>query len=268
MVRLADARLTLAPLTNFDVGALAAAAIAYVAFRAGLLTAGGALAAFFVGAVTFGTLGAAGASVLLLFFVTSSALSRLGRARKRTVADVPKTGPRDGAQVLANGGVAAVCALLVLTGDPRYAAAFAGAFAAANADTWGTELGLLARGTPRSILTWRRIAPGLSGGVTIQGTLAEVAGAVAIAICAALFGLASVYAVFIGGVAGALVDSLLGASVQSLRWCSQCRSACETDPHRCGANTSPLRGLSWLGNDAVNAACTATGALVAFALAR
>jgi uncharacterized membrane protein len=69
-----------------------------------------------------------------------------------------------------------------------------------------------------------------------------------------------------GAVAGALADSLLGASLQGLRWCPNCERACESEPHVCGANTTALRGLSWFGNDAVNLSATLVGAAVAFAL--
>jgi uncharacterized protein (TIGR00297 family) len=268
MIRLADARLTLAPLTNFDIGALCSAAVVYVALRAHVLTGGGAVAAFFVGALTYGSLGAGGAAVLLAFFVTSVALSRLGNARKRTLTDAAKPGARDGAQVLANGGVAAVFAtLFALTADPRYATAFAGAFAAANADTWGTEIGTLLAQHPRSILTLRPVAAGLSGGVSLAGTLAELAGAALVAAVALLSGFEGGWAILAGGVAGALLDSALGASLQALRWCPQCKRTTELEPHTCGANTTMVRGASWFGNDAVNTVATATGAVMAYFLA-
>jgi len=261
--------LTLAPLSNFDIGGVCAAAIAIVAYRTRSLTLGGAFAAFVVGTATYGALALPGAAVLLAFFVTSVALSRVGKARKAVVlADVDKTGARDGAQVLANGGIAAACALLALFIDHRFAYAFAGAFAAAAADTWGTEIGTLMRGAPRSILTFRKIATGLSGGVTTAGMLAEVAGAFAIAATALLVRPDAFVPVACAGVAGALADSLLGASVQSLRWCPNCNRATEREPHTCGANTRPLRGLSWFGNDGVNVSATLVGAVVAFALAR
>jgi uncharacterized protein (TIGR00297 family) len=265
---IAAAHLTLAPLTNFDIGALCAAAFAFAALRTGTLTGGGALAAFLVGTATFGALGPPGAGVLLAFFLSSVALSRVGRARKRGLVDIGKTGARDGAQVMANGAVATLCALLALGGDMRYAIAFAGAFAAANADTWGTELGMLSSERPRSILTLRPTAIGLSGGVTLLGSLAEVAGALLVAATSVAVGVGGFWAVAAGGVAGALLDSLLGASLQALRWCPQCRRFCETEPHVCGANTTLVRGAAWFGNDAVNAAATAVGAAVAFALTR
>lgn len=260
--------LHLAPLTDFDVGAAAAALIGFIAYRVRSLDGGGAVAAFIVGTATFGSLGFPGAAVLLAFFVSSVALSRIGKARKAAVlVDIGKTAARDAAQVLANGGVAAACALATLILGPRYAFAFAGALAAATADTWGTEIGSLARRSPRSIVTWQPIAPGLSGGVTWLGTLAEVAGAAALAAVALTLNRRAFGAVAVAGITGALVDSLLGASLQNLRWCPNCRRPTELEPHTCGANTTSLRGVTWFGNDAVNFSATLAGAAVGFALA-
>jgi uncharacterized protein (TIGR00297 family) len=261
-------RLTLAPLGRFDLGAAAAALIAFLAFRVQALTAGGALAAFVVGSATFGALDLGGAAVLLAFFVSSLALSRLGRDRKRALErDIGKSGPRDAMQVIANGGVAALCALVALGGDVRCATAFCGAFAAATADTWGTEIGTLFGGKPRSMLTWRPVEVGLSGGVSALGTAAEVAGALSIAAVAYACGFRPFWAIAAGGIAGALVDSLLGATFQKLRWCPQCRRPSEREPHGCGANTTPLRTFGVLDNDGVNFIATLAGAAVAYFLA-
>src|SRR6202042_903832 len=97
-------------------------------------------------------------------------LSQLGRTRKRAAG---AHAPRNGWQVLANGGVAAACAFAAVRGNAPFAAAFAGAFAAASADTWGTEVGMLSPGAPVSLLTLRPIARGLSGGVTPLGIVAS-----------------------------------------------------------------------------------------------
>ena len=169
--------------------------------------------------------------------------------------------------MFANGGVAAVCAILAWRLGGAWPAAFAGAFAAASADTWGTELGTLVRQAPRSILTFKSLATGLSGGVTVAGTFAEIAGAATVALVAALAGIGAFVPVAIGGFAGAFADSILGASLQSLRHCPACERDCETDPHDCGTATVPRRGFAWFGNDVVNLAATATGALVAGLLA-
>jgi uncharacterized membrane protein len=107
------------------------------------------------------------------------------------------------------------------------------------------------------------MATGMSGGVTISGTFATVAGAVVVAAVATAVKVAPFVAVALGGIAGALVDSILGTSLQAMRWCPTCATACETNPHHCGTATELRRGLGWLENDAVNLAATLTGAIVA-----
>ncbi len=194
-------------------------------------------------------------------------LSFVGRTRKRALVDIGKHGARDAWQVLANGGAAALCAVLALRFGAPMLVAFAGAFAAASADTWGTEIGTLAKQRPRSILTWQPVATGISGGITLAGTAATLAGAAVVALAATAFAPRFALPVFIGGVAGAFADSLFGATMQSLRYCPSCDRTCETDPHTCGTPTALARGFAGFGNDAVNFAATITGALVAGLLA-
>jgi uncharacterized protein (TIGR00297 family) len=249
------------------LGAALAGVTGIIAYRVRALTRGGALAAFLVGTIVFGGGGWRGALVLFSFFIPSVLLSRLGGRRKRQLDDAGKRGARDVWQVLANGGVAAVCVLLALHGVAAYAAAFAGAFAAASADTWGTEIGTLSRSAPRSMLGFRPMPAGLSGGVTMLGLLATAGGATLVAAVAAALRIAPFWAVFTGGIAGAMLDSLLGAGPQALRWCPACARECETNPHRCGSPTTLRRGVAWLENDAVNLAATVCGAVVAGLLA-
>jgi uncharacterized protein (TIGR00297 family) len=221
------------------------------------------VAAAIVGALVWIFGGWQAALVLLAFFIPSTAISRLGRARKRELVDIGKHGPRDAMQVLANGGVAAAAAVLSHWFGAPLLAAFAGAFAAASADTWATEIGTLAKGAPRSILSFKPLPPGLSGGVTWQGSAAQVAGAVIVALVAALVHVSPFWPVVIGGIAGSVADSLLGATLQTLRYCPQCQRECETNPHACGTATVVRRGLKWFDNDAVNFMATLIGGLVA-----
>lgn len=261
--------------------------------RARALDRGGAAAAFLVGTLTYGSGGWPFTLVLLAFFLPSVGLSRVGRGRKKALVDIGKGGARDAAQVFANGGVATACAVaatifaggrhppaLGASGLGPWLAAFAGAYAAATADTWGTEIGTLARGTPHSILTLRPIATGLSGGVTGWGMLAEAAGAVWLAgsACLCLWGLAGpaapnsgrnaaaacFTAVALGGILGALADSVLGATVQELRHCPVCDRDCETNPHVCGSPTRLVRGVRGFSNDLVNFAATLVGEAIAY----
>ena len=236
------------------LGGVLAAFVALLAYRARALTLGGAVAAFGIGAIVFGSGGWPAAAVLFAFFIPSTLISRIRGKR----------GPaRSGWQVLANGGVAAVCAAIATHGGATFAAAFAGAFAAASADTWGTEIGLLSRSLPVSILTLRRVEAGRSGGVTALGTAATVCGALCVALAASEVRVAPFWSTAAGGIAGALLDSVLGASLQALRWCPACERECETRRHQCGSSTVLRRGAGWLENDGVNFAATLGGALVA-----
>ncbi len=261
---------------TFFAGAIFAALVVLPAWRVHALSRSGAIAAFIVGTVTLGCGGLGAAAVLLAFFVTSVGLSRVGKRRKRELVDIGKGGARDALQVLANGGVPTVCIALAATlHSAPLTFAFCGAYAAATADTWATEIGTLMRRPPRSILTLRPIATGLSGGITLPGTLAEVAGATFIGIVGLAVGgvfggplpAASVLlAIPIAGIAGATADSLLGATVQELRRCESCERTCETDPHVCGAPTALVRGIPGWSNDLVNASATLVGAAVGFVL--
>ena len=252
-------------------GFVLAAAIAVAARTARSLTTTGAIAATLVGALAV----AAGWSwgvLLIAYFVSSSALSHLGRVAKnvRTRSVVEKTGARDAIQVLANGGVFALAALVAIVHhDATWMAAGAGALAASAADTWGTEIGTLYGGTPRSIVTLRPVPPGTSGGVSVIGSVATIAGACFMAVLAIAlkWGTRAASVALAGGIAGALADSLIGATVQARRRCDPCGVETERITHDCGATTHHTRGVRWLDNDAVNLVATIVGATLAGCLA-
>ena len=222
--------------------------------------------------------------LLILFFVSSSALSRWRRAAKaaRTAGVVEKGDRRDAAQVLANGGVfaalvavgsamgSAVTAAGRATATTLLAGAAAGALAAAAADSWATEVGTAVGGVPRALRGWRPVPPGTSGAVTVAGSLALAAGAACTAGAAALLGMPTAAAVgaLAGGVAGAWADTLAGAAAQERRWCDRCALATEQRVHACGTPTRVRGGLAGLGNDGVNGLCTAAGAAAGALAAR
>ncbi len=255
-------------MTSFAIAVPLAALIALAAWRLRTLTRSGAIAALLIGSITMGLAGWPGALVLFAFFLPAIVLSRIGRARKRRLTDIGKHGARDAAQVLANGGISA-CALIfgaLFHRADLADVAFAGAFAAAAADTWGTEIGTLMRGVPRHILTSKPVPTGLSGGVSFAGTIAEFAGAAVVAAATASVGLGAFFTIALAGIFGALLDSILGATLQERRYCDACGRLCETNPHDCGMTTRVIGGLSGFGNDAVNAIATSSGALAALLL--
>ena len=118
-------------------GFLGSVAIAWVAWRRGSLSPGGTAGAVIVGTLVTGAGPWGWPALLLLFFVSSSALSRLGETRKQLLADTWEKGARrDLVQVLANGGLAtALAAAYVLNPRPEFALAYTGALSAVNADT-------------------------------------------------------------------------------------------------------------------------------------
>jgi uncharacterized protein (TIGR00297 family) len=232
---------------------------------------GGATAAVAIGVIAVAA-GWGWGALLIAYFVVSIALSRLRGAEKaqRTGDVVAKGGARDAFQVVANGGLFAVAALAaaVITPDSSLArtlgAAALGALAASAADTWATEIGSLATRPPRSILTWRPVAPGTSGGVNLLGMLAMVAGAAFVAFGGRALAIeVPILAVVLAGFLGAIADSIVGATLQDRRWCDNCQKSTERMVHGCGTPTRHAGGLTVVDNDLVNLIATFAGAAIA-----
>lgn len=252
------------------IGFLIAAPIALVAWCTRSLSRSGAIAATIVGTIAVRA-GYEWGILLVAFFVSSTLLSRLGQAEKarRSAAILSNAGARDATQVMANGALFALAALgWVLSRRDAWMAVGAGALAAACADTWSTELGTLARAAPRLITSGRIVPVGTSGGVTATGFAATAGGAALIGGGAWLLRWPAPVAIAagMGGIVGALADSLIGALWQARRRCERCDALTERTVHDCGTATGAAGGLAWLDNDGVNAVCTAIGALAALAL--
>jgi uncharacterized protein (TIGR00297 family) len=272
------------------LGLNVAASVAALARRS--LTRGGAAAAAVVGSgiLYFGGLLTWG--MLILFFVSSTAIGRIGSAAKSGLSDMhEKGGERDLVQVLANGGVGLVATLLYAAfRSPAFAAAAAGSLAAANADTWASELGVLSRRSPVSITTRQPVEVGASGGVTRMGTVASIGGSSLIALWFALWSWAAggnataivagagalsgrtagpsppvlFVVVACAGALGSVVDSVFGATVQAL-YRTPAGGLTERRAGSSGTHTL-VRGWTKITNDTVNVICTATGALAAGAM--
>ncbi len=256
---------------------LAAAAVilnvgaGYAAFQRRSVTGSGALAGALVGTLIFVGGGPGYWIMLMLFFVSSSIAGRAGTRKRPSLERMHERGSRrDYIQVVANGGVAAIAALLLrITGHLGFATATAGALAAATADTWASELGVLSSRPPRSILTRRRLVPGTSGGVSWLGTAAAAAGSLLIAASFAVAEprvspLPAFAIILVAGLLGTTVDSLLGATVQA-QYRDGTGRPTERRVGEQGPNTR-TRGATIVNNDVVNFASTLVAAVTAAAL--
>jgi len=242
------------PLTG-AIGLALAVALAGAAL--GALTPAGALTATLVGAVILWPLGGAGLAALGAFFVGATTISRLAPDPARDRLDA-KGSRRDALQVLANGGPAALGALL----EPALPGAglwiVGSSLAGAAADTWATAVGAWSPTAPRHILTGLPVPPGTGGGVTWYGSLGGLLGAFTVAAATTLAG--GPLALFpwaLGvGMLGMLADSLLGAAWQGRFHCATCDQPTERAVHRCGTHTDLVGGYRRLTNDGVNFAAT------------
>ena len=255
------------------VGALAAGLVSAVARDRRELSASGAWAACAAGSGA-AVAGWAWAALLIAFFLATTALTSAGGREKlrRTNRILAPASARNATQVFANGGLFVIAALAgMATGRAVWALAALGALAAATADSWSTEVGTLLGGVPRSVLSGRAVPVGMSGGVTAAGLAGALAGATFIAVLAPpllngvlpIPALRLVAAVIVGGVAGSLADSLIGAGAQSRRFCQRCQEWTERAVHVCGEHTRHRSGFRWITNDVTNLLSTVAGAAVA-----
>lgn len=261
------------------LGFVLSALIAWGGYQKRSLSRSGVAGAIVLGTLIFGLGGWIWGLLLIAFFVSSSLLSRYKEAEKESLAEkFAKGSQRDLGQALANGGWGAVLAVLsFLHPNPLLFVAFVGTMAAVNADTWGTEVGVLSPTMPRLVTNGQPVPTGTSGGVSFLGTLAALAGGLFIGLVALVLRLVDslwmsqwvwtdcwlLLFAGLGGLAGCFFDSLLGATVQGVYYCEGCQKETESQVHRCGQETRLKRGWRWLNNDAVNFISAVVGGGVA-----
>lgn len=165
---------------------------------------------------------------VLAVFLLAFGATRAGRARKERMGIAERRMGRSAAQVAANLGLAALVTNRLLegwagahgwptrAGGVLFVLALA-ALAEAAADTVSSELGQVMGGRPRMITTLRPVDAGRDGAISVAGTLAGVAAAVVVAGLGAWAvggGVGMFWLAAVGGVAGLIFDSLLGATLE------------------------------------------------------
>lgn len=259
----------------FTFGIGIALLVAIISYYFHFLSGSGAVATFLLGTIVFGTGKWEFSLPILLFFLLSSLLSKFGRKWKQKFADTfQKGGRRDLGQVMANGGVAGIIMLLWnYFPDDVWYFAFVGSIAAVTADTWGTEIGVFSKIAPRDILTFKRVPPGTSGGVTLLGLAGGLLGSCLIVLIGSfvtkrydnVVKAMTLFAFIVGaGLLGSIVDSIIGATVQAQYRCPSCGKITEKREHCQGNSTSLVAGFRLIDNDMVNGICALSGAVISW----
>lgn len=224
----------------FFVGMMLIFAIVY--YKKWLSMAGSA-AAVLLGTVVMFSVGPLYLVPIALFFITGSLTSKLH----------PKSGDASGRnafQVFANGLVAVLLLVLFfLTEQHLFLLASFVSVAISLADTLSSDIGIYFKHKTYNITTFRPVKVGLSGGVSLTGTLFGTAGSFVFAVIVGLiFHLELKEMMWIGlaGTAGMVIDSILGSLFQAKYIKNDDISEEKT------ANSTLIRGFSWLNNDGVN----------------
>jgi len=192
--------------------------------------------------VLFGCVGPGAFAALFSVFAITWLATRMGRVRKLRLGTAERRDGRTASQVLANLGIATLCAVMFAwTGSRYFLLAMAAALAEAAADTVSSECGQARSESAYLITTFELVPAGTDGGITWVGTLTGAGAALLVSAVCLLTGMRDhwIWIPVVSGVLGMLADSYLGALVER-------------------------RG--WMGNDAVNFTSTAIAAAIAAGL--
>jgi len=195
---------------------------------------------------------------VLTFFITSSVLSKIGRKRKYKFRLLfEKSSKRDSKQVFANGGVALVLThVYFLTQNDLFFYFYLASLAAANADTWATEIGVFNKSQPRLITSFRKVEKGSSGAISLFGSSAALLGSLVVALSGMIFIDSAFYLLVIiittSGFIANFIDSFLGATIQAQYLIGNPAVITEKAFDESGNPNKLIRGYRWLNNDLVN----------------
>ncbi len=235
------------------------------------LTSGGIIAAIIVDIIISISLGNFGFVILFSFFTLGLITDKIKKQHKnkgRKTKKFGKSNPRDHRQVLANSLAAAVCSLLfLLTSNRVFVVSFVAAFAEALADTTASGIGSLSD-KAYDPFRMRPCRAGLSGGMSLIGTMSSIVGAVVISLIAYAFGMLSIIEsviVILTGFLGGIFDSLLGSLVQVKYRCTVCDEITEKNMH-CNAPTIKHSGIRFVDNNFVNFMSTVFASVLASVL--
>ena len=231
--------------------------ILIIAYYLRAITFSGLISAVLLGTSLFVFSGWIGFAALVLFFVLGSLVSRIGKSKKAEAEALhERRGARSVVQVLANGFPSLIFAVIYnFTGIESCLLAVIVCFAATTADTFSSEIGMLSKKNPVSVLSFKPIQRGISGGFTLLGLLGGALGAIITAFLAIpKFGMKGMLVVVVAGLVSSVLDSVLGAVFQAKYQMPGEVDEQSLTEHRI-LNGVPLKlvhGIRWVDNDVVN----------------
>lgn len=195
-------------------------ALALTAYALRSVDVSGVVHGVVLGTVTWVFGGGAAFVILLLFFVLGTGATKVGyRTKAREGTAQAKGGRRGARHAWANGGAPMLFALLYGTTGaadlaPLFALAFVAALATASSDTLASEIGQAFGRRTYLVTTFRPVPRGTDGAVSLEGTLAGIAGSLVVGGVAHALGIIDAWGVLwtvIAAFAGTTLESVLGA---------------------------------------------------------
>jgi len=187
-------------------------------YRRNILTRYGSLGTYFLGIYFFGILGWSWSIPVVFFFLTAAGLTMINTGVNKKSRDSNR---RNIWQVSVNIAAAVVLSIAYLyTKDVLYIYLFITAVAAVTGDTWASEIGPTFSKKCFSLSDFSIQDSGISGGISISGTLASFAGPFLIALVGyylffSYFDFNIILLIAMSGTAASFVDSLLGAFAEN-----------------------------------------------------
>lgn len=213
-----------------------------------LLTPYGYLNALILGVIVWGTLGWRGYLIVMFFFLAGSAITFVGIEQKEAAGIAEeRSGMRGAGNVWGSALAATICAIAVMFCPeplkPLFIMGYVASFCTKLSDTTASEVGKAYGKTTYLITTLKPVPRGTEGAVSLEGTVAGIAGSIVLAIIAWAIGSISLMGIVwcaIAALIATTIESLIGATLESR--------------------------FAWLTNDLVNLINTIIGALSAIVL--
>ena len=257
---------------DFYYGALAGlfSLVVYFIYKFRWLSAGGSVTTWLLGCILLISPNPVWVIPALVFLILGSVVSKLPQTEGQAEGMMDRLksdeGGRTSQQVFCNGGIYTV--LLggyFISSDVVFLIAGMAAITTALSDTASSELGRRYGKSTISILNFKKIPSGVSGGISMAGTVSGLIFAAAMAGLPFLilpeYTVQMFVIVLIAGFLGNIADSFIGAIFQ-VKYRPNPNSPWTDTPVGKGRNQT--KGIEWITNNAVNLLATATAGIIGF----